>query len=76
MNAATQMPQVGYFRNMSEIESHLATGWKAEALCGARPTMRDIGWMFGADNAVYSGITSVCPDCQGANREIAESFSR
>jgi hypothetical protein len=71
-----QMPQVGYFRNMSETESHLATGWTAEALCGARPTMKGIGWMFGADNAVFSGIIDVCRECQDANREIAESFIR
>lgn len=70
----TRMPAVGFYRNMSEVASHIATGWKSDAFCGSRPAMRDIGWMFGANNTVFSGITEICSECQEAYREIAESF--
>lgn len=75
--ATTQQPaRVGYYRNMSETESHLATGWKDQAFCGARPIMREIGWMFGADNAVFSGITEVCSECQESRRSLMAALDR
>ena len=77
MNAvAQQTARVGFYRNMSETESHLVTGWQDQAFCGAQPTMRDIGWMFGADNTVFSGITEVCSECQESHRSLMDALAR
>lgn len=71
--AVTMMPQVGFYRNMGETASHIATGWTNDAFCGTPPAIKGIGWMFGANNTVFSGITEICPECQDAYREIAEA---
>lgn len=77
MDAATQQAaRVGYYRDMNETESHLATGWTDQAFCGARPIMREIGWMFGADNAVFSGITEVCSECRESHRSLMDALAR
>lgn len=74
MNAAAT--KVGYYRNMSETESHLATGWQDQAFCGAKPIMREIGWMFGADNTVFSGITEICSECQQSYGSLMNALAR
>ncbi len=59
-----------FVRNSGDDTSHIALGagyWTAEALCGARPRLRDIGWFSAAGSAYLAGLT-VCEECKDANR--------
>jgi hypothetical protein len=63
-----------FVRDSSDVDSHIATGWADQAFCGSKPYLKDIGWVHGADNTVFSGVT-VCEDCRTAYGSLMQNLA-
>ena len=56
--------RIMFVRNTGETESHIAFGWTNEAMCGARPVMREIGWTLGIE--AQTPDHPICQNCREA----------
>jgi hypothetical protein len=75
LTSPTALANLMMVRNTNDTEHHMTLdGWKGESLCGTRPQMREIGWMFGKTGS-SEGLV-ICEECRAGLRESVNAYSR
>lgn len=74
LTSPTALANLMFVRNTDDRQHHMTLdGWAGEALCGARPIMRTIGWMLGKTGS-SEGLV-ICQECKDELGASVKAYS-